>query len=288
MFTGIVTHVGRIVERRATAGGARARRRQRPAARRDRARRLGRALRRLPHRGRRRAGPLPRPGLAPRPWRAPRSAAGARATRVNLERSLRLGDELGGHLVFGHVDAVGEIAAHRAGRRELPARDRACPRALAPLRGGQGLDRGRRHLAHRQRGRPRPLRRHHHPAHLGAHHSGGPAGRAIAVNLEVDMLARYVARQLAFASAERLSVERLRRMAPEDVPSCPDRRDRRGRPRRPDVHPGRRRGPRERGRPRHPGPVLRRRRDQLHGQARPRPDLPGADRASAASSSACR
>ena len=29
---------------------------------------------------------------------------------VNLERSLRLGDELGGHLVFGHVDAVGEIA----------------------------------------------------------------------------------------------------------------------------------------------------------------------------------
>jgi riboflavin synthase len=28
-------------------------------------------------------------------------------SRVNLERSLRLGDELGGHLVSGHVDAVG-------------------------------------------------------------------------------------------------------------------------------------------------------------------------------------
>ena len=28
---------------------------------------------------------------------------------VNLERSLRLGDRLGGHFVFGHVDAVGEI-----------------------------------------------------------------------------------------------------------------------------------------------------------------------------------
>ncbi len=27
---------------------------------------------------------------------------------VNLERSLRLGDELGGHLVFGHVDAVAQ------------------------------------------------------------------------------------------------------------------------------------------------------------------------------------
>ena len=28
-------------------------------------------------------------------------------TQVNLERSLRLGDELGGHLVSGHVDGVG-------------------------------------------------------------------------------------------------------------------------------------------------------------------------------------
>ena len=30
---------------------------------------------------------------------------------VNLERSLRIGDEMGGHIVFGHVDAVGEILA---------------------------------------------------------------------------------------------------------------------------------------------------------------------------------
>ncbi|MBN8902098.1 MAG: riboflavin synthase, partial [Rhodospirillales bacterium] len=29
-------------------------------------------------------------------------------SRVNLERSLRMGDELGGHLVSGHVDGVGE------------------------------------------------------------------------------------------------------------------------------------------------------------------------------------
>ncbi|MDY8109604.1 riboflavin synthase [Fulvimarina sp. 2208YS6-2-32] len=32
-------------------------------------------------------------------------------TRINLERSLKLGDELGGHLVSGHVDGTGEIAA---------------------------------------------------------------------------------------------------------------------------------------------------------------------------------
>ena len=30
-------------------------------------------------------------------------------TRVNLERALRLGDELGGHIVAGHVDGVGSV-----------------------------------------------------------------------------------------------------------------------------------------------------------------------------------
>lgn len=30
-------------------------------------------------------------------------------SRVNLEQSLKLGDELGGHFVFGHVDGVGEV-----------------------------------------------------------------------------------------------------------------------------------------------------------------------------------
>jgi riboflavin synthase len=34
-------------------------------------------------------------------------------TRVNLERALRVGDRLGGHMVSGHVDAVGEIASRR-------------------------------------------------------------------------------------------------------------------------------------------------------------------------------
>src|SRR5437764_5649703 len=29
--------------------------------------------------------------------------------KLNLERSLRLGDELGGHIVAGHVDAVAEV-----------------------------------------------------------------------------------------------------------------------------------------------------------------------------------
>ncbi|MGH6831000.1 MAG: riboflavin synthase, partial [Methylocella sp.] len=34
-----------------------------------------------------------------------------RGTRLNLERPLRLGDELGGHFVTGHVDGVAEIVA---------------------------------------------------------------------------------------------------------------------------------------------------------------------------------
>jgi riboflavin synthase len=32
--------------------------------------------------------------------------------RVNLERSLRVGDRLGGHFVQGHVDGVGQVARH--------------------------------------------------------------------------------------------------------------------------------------------------------------------------------
>jgi riboflavin synthase len=37
------------------------------------------------------------------------AAEWGRGTRLNLERALRLGDELGGHLVAGHVDGIAEI-----------------------------------------------------------------------------------------------------------------------------------------------------------------------------------
>lgn len=44
-----------------------------------------------------------------------RTATGlwAQGARLNLERALRVGDELGGHIVTGHVDAVGTVAALR-------------------------------------------------------------------------------------------------------------------------------------------------------------------------------
>lgn len=38
----------------------------------------------------------------------------AEGTRLNLERSLKIGDELGGHLVTGHVDGVVEIVARES------------------------------------------------------------------------------------------------------------------------------------------------------------------------------
>lgn len=52
--------------------------------------------------------------------------------RLNLERSLRLGDELGGHIVTGHVDAVAEVVG------VCPEGDStrigvSIPRALGPM-----------------------------------------------------------------------------------------------------------------------------------------------------------
>jgi riboflavin synthase len=38
----------------------------------------------------------------------------AEGARLNLERALKVGDELGGHIVTGHVDGVGEVAVAAA------------------------------------------------------------------------------------------------------------------------------------------------------------------------------
>ena len=54
-------------------------------------------------------------------WRA--------GTRVNLERSLKIGDELGGHLVSGHVDGLAEIVT----REDLTDMARFTLRVPRPL-----------------------------------------------------------------------------------------------------------------------------------------------------------
>lgn len=62
-----------------------------------------------------------------------------RGTLVNLERSMRLGDRLGGHLVLGHVDAVAEVRAvqHKGAAWEvtfsLPDAVRACVAAKGSI-----------------------------------------------------------------------------------------------------------------------------------------------------------
>jgi len=53
-------------------------------------------------------------------------------TRVNLERSLKLSDRLGGHLVLGHVDQVAEIVEKRPEGGSVVMAF-ALGRALAPL-----------------------------------------------------------------------------------------------------------------------------------------------------------
>lgn len=63
-----------------------------------------------------------------------RSTLGAapKGTRVNIERSLAVGDRLGGHLVLGHVDGIGTI--RRWDRRgEAWQLECSCPRELTPL-----------------------------------------------------------------------------------------------------------------------------------------------------------
>ena len=57
--------------------------------------------------------------------------------RINLERSLCLGDELGGHLVSGHVDGVGEIVSREAEGASVRFRFRA-PDELARFIAAKG------------------------------------------------------------------------------------------------------------------------------------------------------
>jgi riboflavin synthase len=115
---------------------------------------------------------------------------------VNLERSLRIGDEMGGHLVFGHVDAVGEITALEpvGESHRLEVR---IPEALASLiavKGSIAVD-GVSLTVNETRGDRFVVNIIPHSwthTNLPERTAGDP------VNIEVDMLARYVARQLAF------------------------------------------------------------------------------------------
>jgi riboflavin synthase len=116
--------------------------------------------------------------------------------RVNLERSLRLGDELGGHIVFGHVDAVGRITALEpigsSHRLEVEIAAPLVP--LVAVKGSITVD-GISLTVNETNGNRFAVNIIPH----SWEHTNLPA-RPVGdrVNVEVDMLARYVARQLAF------------------------------------------------------------------------------------------
>lgn len=60
-------------------------------------------------------------------------------TRVNLERALKIGDELGGHIVTGHVDGVGEIIGWDGITETGGADDPWGPSARVAVRAPRGL-----------------------------------------------------------------------------------------------------------------------------------------------------
>ncbi len=126
-----------------------------------------------------------------------RSTAGVwrAGTRLNLERSLRLGDGLGGHIVLGHVDAMAELVARRPDGESLRLAfegPRGCELSVAP-KGSITVD-GVSLTVNEVEGRRFgvniiPITR--------AQTTLDTLRPGDTVNLELDVVARYVARLLA-------------------------------------------------------------------------------------------
>ncbi len=115
-------------------------------------------------------------------------------TVVNLERALRAGDELGGHIVSGHVDGVAEVVSRRPegdSVRFLFAAPEALARFIAP-KGSVALD-GVSLTVNEVDGARFGV---NIIPHTLSHTTLGARQPGDAVNMEIDMLARYVARHL--------------------------------------------------------------------------------------------
>ena len=126
-------------------------------------------------------------------WRA--------GTPVNLERALRAGDELGGHLVFGHVDGMARVSeVSEVGDSLGLVLDAAggLERFLA-AKGSVAID-GVSLTVNDVDGRRFTI---NVIPHTRANTTLGLLGRGDAVNMEIDMLARYVARLMDNTSRDR-------------------------------------------------------------------------------------
>lgn len=117
-------------------------------------------------------------------------------TRVNLERSLKMGDELGGHIVSGHVDGLGEIISIEPEGDSKRFKFKA-PNDIARFiaqKGSVTLD-GTSLTVNEVDGNFFGVNM---IPHTQAVTTWGHARVGDAVNIEIDMLARYVARLAEF------------------------------------------------------------------------------------------
>jgi riboflavin synthase len=114
---------------------------------------------------------------------------------VNLETSLALGDKLGGHLVTGHVDGVGEVLAFEPAGESILLRLRA-PAGLAKYvaRKGSICVDGVSLTVNRVAGDELDINLIPHTLAVTTLSRLGPGAK---VNLEVDLIARYVERVLS-------------------------------------------------------------------------------------------
>ena len=123
-----------------------------------------------------------------------------KGAKLNLERSLRLGDELGGHIVTGHVDAVGKVVEVRPEGDSVRVAI-TVPRELGPMiapKGSIALDGVSLTVNDMREGKDGAT---HFSVNIIPHTAHETTLNEIAdgrqFNVEVDVLARYVARMLA-------------------------------------------------------------------------------------------
>ncbi|MBI5488327.1 MAG: riboflavin synthase [Deltaproteobacteria bacterium] len=130
--------------------------------------------------------------------------------RVHLERALRPGDRLGGHFVTGHVDAVGtvvEAAGGGGGTLRLTLRlPEELMRQVAP-KGSIALD-GVSLTVNEVRGAELKVMIVPHTARAT---KLGEACAGLSVNVETDVLAKYVSRMLGGAQGDGVTVDLLER-----------------------------------------------------------------------------
>lgn len=115
-------------------------------------------------------------------------------SRINLELSLKLGDELGGHLVYGHVDGVGKVVSMmpEGGSVRFVFEAPADIARFIAAKGSVAID-GISLTVNEADGNRFGV---NVISHTQAVTTLGQAKIGQRVNLEVDMLARYVARLL--------------------------------------------------------------------------------------------